>query len=277
MVLEKRAAMETGTKIVAFASGKGGVGKSVLCANMANILTYYDYNILIIDLALGLANQDIIFNKNPSKNLLHFLKDEANIDEIEIKIKNNLTLLPSVSNDEILSFPPQIILHKILSKKDRSDIDYIFIDLNSDISIQTQSALELANEVIIITEPTPISIADAYATLKICDKLEKSTSIILNKTSSSYEGNLIFSKIEQVAKKNLNLNDMLSYLGSIDANKRIEKATKNRYLFTDKYPNNQSSYQTNEIIKKLIYKLEQKMLVKRRRKSLINILRRLIE
>jgi len=270
--------MDKRVKVVALSSGKGGVGKSIFCANMANILSYYNYKLLVIDMALGLANQDIIFNQKPNKNLLHFLKGESSLEEIEIKIKENLTLIPSQSGDEILSYSPQIFMHKILkSKKDIASYDYIFLDLPSDISISTQSILELADEVIIIAEANPSSISDAYTTLKICDKLDKSTSILLNRVKSSHEANLIYSKIKGVAQDNLEIAENLEFLGSIQKSRYIEKSSKNRYLFTEIFPNSTPSYELNEIIKKLVYKLEQKMLEKKRRKSLVNFLRRLIE
>ena len=69
----------------------------------------------------------------------------------------------------------------------------------------------------------------------------------------------------------------LTYLGSITSSSTISKASKYRLLFSHKYPNSVSSYELNEIIKNLAYKLEHKVLYSKGRKSFAVFVRRLIE
>ncbi len=270
--------MSNDPKVLTLTSGKGGVGKSIISANLANILSYYDYKVLIIDMSLGLSNQDIIFSTDNRKNLLHLLKDEASLDDVIIELKQNLSLLSNDSSDEIFNYHPKEIetkLQEVISHA--KSFDYIIIDNLTGISPYVQLAIKLADEAIIVSEATPISITDAYTSIKIAKKFDKSISIIFNKVSGSYEADLIFNKLEKVVLKNLDTKDKLQFLGSLSKSNLIEKSTKNRVIFTDTYPNSHSSSELNEIVKNLIFKLEQKMLYSKRRKSLNVFVRRLIE
>jgi flagellar biosynthesis protein FlhG len=265
-------------KIITIASGKGGVGKSVISANMANILSIYGYKVAIFDASLGLSNQDIILNVKARKSLIDFLKGECSLSEVIIEIKENFLLIPADSGDEIFDFDPQTILDSFNYQSSfLKDFDYIIFDTSSGIGEGVVTFMQNSDEIIVVTEPTPCAITDAYATIKIASKYSQNISLILNRVSSAHEGNLIYDKIKKVATKNLEKDTNLTHLGSITASQTIVKSSKYRQLFTDKYPNSLSSHELNEIIKNLVYKLEHKVLYSQRRKSFTVFVRRLIE
>jgi flagellar biosynthesis protein FlhG len=265
-------------KIITITSGKGGVGKSIIAANMANILSIYGYKVALFDASLGLSNQDIILNVKVRKNLIDFLKGECGLSEIVMQIKDNFLFIPSDSGDEIFDFNPKNILDRFNSESSFSNkLDYIIYDTSSGIGEGVITFMENSDEIIVITEPTPCAITDAYATIKIASKYSQNISMILNRVSSSHEGNLIYDKIKKVAVKNLGSSINLTHLGSITTNQTIVKSSKYRQLFTDKYPNSLSSHELNEIIKTMVHKLEHKVLYSQRRKSFTVFVRRLIE
>jgi len=270
--------MSSSTKIISFAGAKGGVGKSIIASNFANILSIYGYKVLVIDLSIGLANQDIIFNINNKTNLLSLLKEEASLEEILTPIKERLYLIANENGDEIYNYHVNEIIENLFSTSTLFDkFDYIFLDLANSISFDTQTFLKLSDEVIIVSEPTPISLTNSYTNIKIASNFDKNINIIFNKVSGNYESNLIFDKIEKVISKNLKLKDKLNYLGSISKSKKIEKSTKNRVLFSNKYPNSNSSYELDKIVQNFIIKVEQKMLNSNRRKGFTASIRSLIE
>ncbi len=266
------------TKIIAVTSGKGGVGKSTLSANMANLLVNQGYRVAVFDADIGLANLDIIFNVKARKNLLNVLKGECSLKEVVIEVKENLLLIPGESGDEIFDFHNQVILDRFMEEASFLDsLDYLIIDTGAGIGHNTQLFLEEADEVIIITTPDPSAITDAYATIKVTSHINTHVSLILNNVSNEREGNLIFNKIKNVADNNLNSHLELHYLGALTQDETISKSSKYRLLFTQEYPNSVSTYELNEIIQNLVYKLEHKVLNSKVRKSFAVFVRRLIE
>jgi len=77
------------TKIITITSGKGGVGKSTITANLALILSQMGYKVGIFDGDIGLANLDIIFNVRAKKTILDVLRGEALLSEVIIEINKN--------------------------------------------------------------------------------------------------------------------------------------------------------------------------------------------
>jgi flagellar biosynthesis protein FlhG len=100
---------KTHTKFIAITSGKGGVGKSTVSANMANVLANNGYKVALFDADIGLANLDVILNVRIDKNILHVLKGECSLEDIIINVKKNLILIPGESGDEILKYSEQFL------------------------------------------------------------------------------------------------------------------------------------------------------------------------
>lgn len=59
----------TGARIIAITSGKGGVGKTFVSANLAAALTWRGQRVLVLDADLGLADLDVVLNLHPKVTL----------------------------------------------------------------------------------------------------------------------------------------------------------------------------------------------------------------
>ena len=264
------------TKIIAVTSGKGGVGKSTISANMAYMLSEMGYKVGLFDADIGLANLDIIFNVRARKNLVDLLNGEANIEDIVIKINKNLTLIPGDSGDEIFKFTDKVLIERFLSQMEYfDDLDYLIIDTGAGISTTIQAFLSESDEVIVVTMPDPSAITDAYATIKVTSKFLNSVNLLLNFTNNAKEAELIYKKIKKVADSNIKSLD-LNYLGSLSRDNTIYKSTQNRELFVKEYPNSLSFFELDEIIRNLIQKLEHKLLTSKPRSFAIFV-RRLMD
>lgn len=248
------------TKYIAITSGKGGVGKSTVSANMANILAKNGYKVGLFDADIGLANLDVILNVRIDKNILHVLKGECSLSDIIVQVKKNLILIPGESGDEILKYNDQFLYERFFEETQiLDDLDFMIIDTGAGIGGHIQLFLEAADEVIVVTVPDPAAITDAYATIKVTSKIKPLLHLVLNMTKSANEAELIFEKISKVAAANIE-NLTLNLLGRLPEDKIVSKSIKQRTLFTDDAPNSAPTLELKRIVNNLVYRLERKVL-----------------
>jgi len=265
------------TKYIAITSGKGGVGKSTISANLANVLSKNGYKVGLFDADIGLANLDVILNVRIDKNILHVLKGEASLADIVVPIKKNLFLIPGESGDEILKYNDQFLYERFFEETQvLDDLDFMIIDTGAGIGGHTQLFLEAADEVIVVTVPDPAAITDAYATIKITSKVKPMIHLVLNMTKSLKEAELIYDKISKVAMANIE-NLSLNFLGYLNDDKIIAKSIKQRTLFTDDAPNSTSALDIKRLVNNLVYRLERKVLDTNDSRGFGNFIKSLIE
>jgi flagellar biosynthesis protein FlhG len=266
------------TKFVAITSGKGGVGKSTVSANMANILAKNGYKVALFDADIGLANLDVILNVRINKNILHVLKGECSLSDIIVHVNKNLILIPGESGDEILKYSDQFIFERFFDETAMlDDLDFVIVDTGAGIGGHIQLFLEASDEVIVVTVPDPAAITDAYATIKVTSKIKSNIHLILNMVKNEKEANLIFEKIKKVAASNIGDDLELNLIGKLPEDKLIAKSIKQRTLFTNDSPNSLASMDMKRIVNNLVYKLERKVLKDGVSRSFGSFFKRLIE
>ncbi|OPA79599.1 ATP-binding protein [Campylobacter pinnipediorum subsp. pinnipediorum] len=265
------------THFIAITSGKGGVGKSTISANIANVLATNGYKVALLDADIGLANLDVILNVKMGKNLLNVLKGECSLKEILIEVKKNLILIPGESGDEILKFNNQFLYERFLTEANELDeLDFMIIDTGAGIGGSTQLFLEAADEVVVVTIPDPAAITDAYAVIKILSKFKSNPLLLLNMVKNENEATKIFENIKKVAVANIKNELDLEFIGYLNADKTISKSIKQRTLFSDDAPYSNSTSELKDIVSKILYKLERKVLVNENH-SFSGFFKRLIE
>ncbi|ASM36463.1 P-loop NTPase [Campylobacter sputorum] len=265
------------THFIAITSGKGGVGKSTISANLGNILANNGYKVGLFDADIGLANLDVILNVKMNKNLLNVLKGECSLSDIIIPVKKNLVLIPGDSGDEILKYNDHFLYDRFLGEvSDLDYLDFLIIDTGAGIGDHIQVFLQASDEVIVVTVPDPAAITDAYATIKVTSKIKNDLLMIINMAKDEKEAIKIFENIQKVALNNIaNLN--LSMLGYIQNDKNVAKSIKQRTLFTQDVPFGVSSSEIKQMASKLLYRLERKVLVDDGRRSISNFFKQLMD
>ena len=248
------------THFIAITSGKGGVGKSTISANLANVLSQNGYKVGLFDADIGLANLDVILNVKMGKNLLHVLKGECSLKDILIPINKNLILIPGESGDEILKFNNQFLFERFLDEASELDqLDFLIIDTGAGIGGSTQLFLEAADEVVVVTVPDPAAITDAYA------------------VKNEAEATRIYENVKRVANANIGPSLNLELIGYVASDKSVARSIKQRTLFTDDEAYGSASVQIKQIASNLLYRLERKVLKDEQSRSFGGFFKRLIE
>lgn len=255
-----QASKKSTAKFIAITSGKGGVGKSNISANLAYSLNKLGHKVGVFDADIGLANLDLIFGVKTEKNILHALKGQADFKEVMYEIQKDLYLIPGDSGEEILKYSASNMLADFASEAEIWNLfDYIIVDTGAGISTLTQAFLQASDHIIVVTTPEPSAKADAYAMLKVSAKFTNECMMIINMANSQNQIQQVFITISNVAKANIP-NLSLSLLGGFEHNNAVKKAILHRKLICQSEPHNIFSLTMQDIARSLVNKMEHNML-----------------
>jgi len=169
-------------RIITFASGKGGVGKTTIGANLGIALKQMNEKVLLIDADVTMANLSLILGMESSPITINdVLRGEANIEDVIYKGPGGVDVIPaslSLQNFQALDLAriPQIV------KKLSYNYDFIILDCAAGVGEDTLAAMAAATETFIVINPYSLSIADALKTKIMAQKINaKPVGIIVKK------------------------------------------------------------------------------------------------
>jgi flagellar biosynthesis protein FlhG len=245
-------------KKIAITSGKGGVGKTNVVANLGVALSRMNVKVAILDADYGLGNIDILLGIDPQLDISDLLKDTAVLEDILIK-KNELMIIPASSGVQSLahlSEYQEILLYKELKKLEKL-ADLLIIDTAAGISDNVISLLLAADEVVLVVSSDNTSIVDSYAVVKVVSELDafKTYSVITNMVQDEDEGADVFLKFSRAVKKFLNKE--VRYLGFVQRDDKLLSAMKYQEAVVEKFPDTTCSKNFLEVAKNLKKRIEE--------------------
>jgi septum site-determining protein MinD len=190
-------------KVYCITSGKGGVGKTTVVANLSECIAGLNKKVLVIDMDTGLRNLDIIMNLENRIlfNIVDVLRSRCRINQAIVTSKhcNNLFLLPTsqtATNADI----DACALYSLLMLL-RENFDYIIIDSPAGAEIGFLNSVRYADEAIVVVQADIASIRDAD---KIFNLLSESgiecNKVIVNKYNHQLERNGYVLKVDDISR-----------------------------------------------------------------------------
>ena len=156
-------------KIWAVGGGKGGVGKSLVTANISICLALMGYRVVAIDLDLGGANLHTCLGVPiPERTLSDFLcKQVPDLKSLLTPtLINNLFIISGAQDDVGIANLKQMHKQKILSRLEELDADFILFDLGAGTNYNTLDFFISADQGILTALPEPTSIENTYRFIK---------------------------------------------------------------------------------------------------------------
>jgi len=174
-------------RIIAIASGKGGVGKTTFALNIGFAIASLNKNVLVVDTVVSLPNLDLYTGLDkPLITLLDVLNGSANIQSAIYAIQMGLNILPCGSSFQALRDVDMNKLRDIISELKESNYDYIILDVPAGLSRFSILPMICSDEVWLIVNPDPASISDAHKVRAVSGITEINiTGIIVNKYKKS--------------------------------------------------------------------------------------------
>ena len=231
-------AQSAGAKVLAVTSGKGGVGKTFVSANLAAALTKRGHRVLVLDADLGLANLDVVLNLYPKTTLHDVFTGKAKLENAIHKAPGGFSVLLAGSGMvEYSRLTPQVrneFLEVINSLTPKYDV--MILDTGAGISDVVLFAVSLASEVLVVATPEPTSLTDAYATIKVLavQQNRNRVHLIVNQTARMGDGRAITAQLQTVLDRfigtEVGKHIRLLHLGDIPIDMSVREAVMRRQL-----------------------------------------------
>ena len=241
------------TKTIAVTSGKGGVGKSSLVANMAVCMGQRGLRVLLLDGDFGMANLEIMFGMTPSNCLLDVAKGPGELYNNLVNVADNIQLIPGGSGVYSLHKMNFFLRRNFMDQINELDglFDIMLIDTPSGLDDNVLYLTSAAQRIVVVVTPEPSSLTDAYALMKVLhtERKEKRFSILCNEVRGEEEAKQLYSFLLNVSSKFLCVN--LNYLGYVPCDKNLRMATKSQQLISRIGPSSPSSLKLEQISREL--------------------------
>lgn len=223
--------------IISTASGKGGVGKTLITVNLAESLRNRGYSVALIDADLGLSNCATLLNEQVSATALDVLRERSYLSELFQTTASGITLVtgaderdPSIGDWEILF----TVLDEII-KKLQTNHDFILIDTPAGASKLNLWALDRSDLCTLVLANEPTVISDAYRFCKYIMNIDPiyPFATIVNFAGNKKEAESTAARFNSILNHFMNRD--LPYLGYIRSSEKIRDSIRRQQPVTQLY------------------------------------------
>lgn len=226
------------TRLVAVASGKGGVGKSNVSLNLALVLQMSGFRVAIIDGDLGFSNLEILLGLRPQYSLQDVFRGQVDLRKACVTYRDGLALVSGGSG----TVPEDRIGNLYLARfaEQLIDIDglfdYIFIDFGAGFGRYASEMMALCDEMLLVTTPEPTSLTDAYALVKMMMRGGRLPylRLVVNRVRNEQQAQETSEKFSAVAAKFLDLK--VQALGYVQDDEAVARAVVRQVPFVVAQP-----------------------------------------
>ena len=229
-------------RVIAVASGKGGVGKTFLSIGLAHGLARRGLHPLLIDGDLGLANVDVQLGLSPRADLGAVMAGRASLADSVTSHPAGFDVIAGRSGNLALATADAAALERLLAgvRFAASSYDPVLLDLAAGIDRTARRMAVFADTLLVIATDDPTSLTDAYAVLKVYarDRREGGASgeamVVVNQASSAVAGQRTYAALAKACTAFLGAAPRLA--GVVRRDERVRAAIRRQRSLLDEAP-----------------------------------------
>jgi cell division ATPase MinD len=226
------------SKIIGILSGKGGVGKTTLAANLSTLLQLeFGRNVAVVDGNITSPSLGLHFGFHEK-----FPVSLNDVLEGHLKIQKCIYVHPTIGVSIIpCNFAFYSDKHVEKMRKAVRDLryDYIIIDSAPGLGKEAITTLETSDEIIIITVPQFVDVSNALKTLQLARKMKKRVvGVVLNRVQHA-DHEISIDEIEKLCGCRI--------LAEIPEDREVQKATYRGSPIVVDHPNSSTAQKFREI------------------------------
>ena len=238
-LLPDRPAATRKGRIVAVASGKGGVGKTWFAITLAHALSRQGRRVLLFDGDLGLANVDIQLGLMPAHDLASVLSGTRSLAQAVQHHEGGFDILAGRSGSGALSALDDAALDAVLAalREAARSYDHVVLDLGAGIDRTTRRMAAFADLLLVLATEEPTSLTDAYAVLKLhhADHANGEARIVVNQAGNATSGERTYATLARACAAFLGHTPKLA--GILRRDDRVRDAIRRQTLLLQRHPN----------------------------------------
>lgn len=231
-------------RIVAVASGKGGVGKTWFAITLAHALARQGRRVLLFDGDLGLANVDIQLGLMPAHDLASVLSGTRSLAQAVQRHEGGFDILAGRSGSGALSALDDAALDAVLTalREAARSYDHVVLDLGAGIDRTTRRMAAFADLLLVLATEEPTSLTDAYAVLKLHhadlaagEGANGEARIVVNQAGNATSGERTYATLARACAAFLGHTPKLA--GILRRDDRVRDAIRRQTLLLQRHPN----------------------------------------
>jgi flagellar biosynthesis protein FlhG len=226
-------------RVIAVASGKGGVGKTWFSITLAQALAQGGAQVLLLDGDVGLANADVQLGLDPRRDLADVLLGHVSLAEAALTLPAGFALLPGRSGSGALAALDAGLCDRLLALlvEARGQYAITVLDLGAGLDPLLRRLAAAADTLLVLATDEPTSLTDAYAVLKLHrrDAPSADARLVVNQAADRPNGERTWTTLNKACESFLGTGVPLA--GVVRRDPKVPEAIRRQTPLLTRHPN----------------------------------------